>query len=116
MPNRWMPRTALALLGLILALGPILPATAQSLDELRAQGIIAERYDGLVEVRVEDPPARAKQVVERVNAERRKIYRKRAESEGVPVDEVGKIYAQQVLKKAPEGTYFRKPDGTYARK
>ncbi|WP_316977889.1 YdbL family protein [Shumkonia mesophila] len=91
-------------------------AGAASLDEYRAQGIIAERYDGLVEVRANQASPDAERLVKEVNAKRLEIYRQRAQSQGVPAEEVGKIYAQEVAGKAPAGTYFRKPDGSYLRK
>lgn len=116
MSSRFFGRGLLVLAGLLFVVGLAPTAWAQSLDELRAQGIVAERYDGLLEVRVDDPPEGAKALVERINAERSEIYRKRAASEGVPAEEVGKVYAQQISRKAPEGTYFRKPDGSYIRK
>lgn len=89
---------------------------ASKLDQYRAQGIIAERYDGLVEIRSSHAPADARSLVNEVNAKRRDLYRKRAKSQGVPVAEVGKIYASEILGRAPTGTYFKKPDGTYLRK
>jgi hypothetical protein len=89
---------------------------ASALDEYRAQGVIAERYDGLVELRVNQAPPDADRLVKEVNAKRLDIYRKRAQSQGVPVEEVGKIYALELAGTAPAGTYFRKPDGTYVRK
>jgi uncharacterized protein YdbL (DUF1318 family) len=91
------------------------PAGAASLDEYRAQGVIAERFDGLVEVRGQ-APGEAARLVQEVNAKRLEIYRQRAAGQGVPVEEVGKIYALELAGQAPAGTYFRKPDGSYVRK
>lgn len=88
---------------------------ASTLDEYRAQGVIAERYDGLVEVRNPGSPD-AERLVNEVNAKRLEIYRQRAASQHVPVEEVEKIYAAEIAGKAPTGTYFKKPDGSYARK
>ena len=113
-----MADVAKALLGAILATFVAVaapPAGAQSLDAYRAEGVIAERWDGLVEVRG-SAPAEAARLVAEVNARRQALYRERAQSQNVPVEEVGKIYAQEVLGKAPPGTYFRKPDGSYVRK
>jgi uncharacterized protein YdbL (DUF1318 family) len=91
------------------------PAQAASLDELRAAGVIAERYDGFVEVR-QGGSGEAKQIVNSVNAERRRIYQKRADEQGVSIDQVGRVYAQQIFQKAPAGTYFRREDGSYMQK
>ena len=110
-------RSVLALLA-ILAAGLALPgpAAAQSLDQFRSQGVIAERFDGFVEVRASDAPAAARQLVDKVNAERRKVYQDRAAEQGVSPEAVGKVYAEQILKNAPAGTYFKKPDGSYMQK
>lgn len=106
-----------ATLGVIVLLFAVPQATAASkLDQYRAQGIIAERYDGLVELRASGAPTDARSLVNEVNTRRRDLYRKRAASQGVPMEEVGKIYASEILGRAPAGTYFKKPDGTYVRK
>lgn len=105
-----------ALLAVVVLVAVALPAgAASSLDDYRAQGVIAERYDGLVEIRGAAPPEAAR-LVEEVNAKRLAIYRERAETEKVPVAEVGKIYAMEIAGKAPAGTYFKKPDGSFVRK
>ncbi len=110
-------RHMLAALAALLLAGLTFPAGAEpSLDALRAEGVIAERYDGLVEIRVDDPPAGAKAVVEEINAKRREIYRERAEKQGVSQEAVGKVYAKQIVERAPEGTYFKQPDGSYVQK
>jgi uncharacterized protein YdbL (DUF1318 family) len=92
------------------------PSLAKSLDEYRAEGVIAERFDGFVEVRAQSAPAEAKQIVEQVNAKRRELYQQRAEQQNVSADAVGKVYAKQIVESAPAGTYFRQPDGSYVRK
>lgn len=106
--------TLIVMLALIAALGAT-PALAADLDSLRESGVIAERYDGFVEIR-QGGGAEAREIVEEVNAKRREIYRKRAESQDVPVDQVGRVYAKQILEKLPEGVWFRTPDGEYVQK
>lgn len=114
MPSR---RTVLALLaGIALAAGLPGIAAAKGLDQYRAEGVIAERYDGYVELRTNDAPGEAKQIVDQVNAKRRQVYQKRAEQQDVSVEAVGKVYAKQILEKAPAGTYFKQPNGSYVRK
>lgn len=104
-----------AVLAAVAALAIAAPAVAADLDRLRAEGVVAERYDGLLEAR-EGAGAEAKQLVRKINDRRRELYRKRAESQGVSVEQVGKVYAEQILEDAPKGTYFLKPDGSYVRK
>lgn len=115
MPPR---RRAIALLAALCFAVAALPglAQAQNLDQYRAEGVIAERFDGYVEVRVDNPPADAAQVVDEVNAKRREVYQQRAKQQDVAPEAVGKVYAEQILQKAPAGTYFRQPNGSYVRK
>ena len=47
-----------------------------------------------------------------MNAQRRKIYQQRAAEQGASPDRIGRIYAQQILKKAPAGTKFLQQSGT----
>jgi len=106
-----------AVLAAFVVLFATLPAGAASpLDEFRAEGVIAERFDGQVEVRDGVTNADAAKLVSEVNAKRMKIYEERAAKQNVPVSEVGKIYALEIAEKAPAGTYFRKPDGSYVQK
>lgn len=116
-PARLARRLA-ALVVLIAALwaatGPA-PAQQQPLDVYRASGVIAERFDGYVEIReASTPDARA--LVDEVNAKRRALYTRRAEESNVPVEEVGKLFATKIVETAPPGTYFRRPGGEYVRK
>lgn len=104
-----------AILAAVAALAIAAPAVAADLDRLRAEGVVAERYDGLLEAR-EGAGTEAKQLVRKINDRRRELYRKRAESQGVSVEQVGKVYAEQILEDAPKGTYFLKPDGSYVQK
>ena len=112
----------------LLALAPLLGAAAlaaapegaaaqSQLDSYRARGFVAERFDGYVEVREgSGAPADARALVQEVNARRRELYRKRANETDVPVEEVGKLFATKIAEQAPAGAYFRRPDGSYARK
>ena len=104
-----------ALLGLT-ALRPSRVLASDALDSYRAQGVIAERYDGYVELRSASAPADASRLVDEVNAKRRALYQKRAAEQNVPVSEVGKIFAAKIFETAPGGTYFRQPGGGYVRK
>ena len=78
------------------------PLAAQTIDKLRASGAIGERYDGLLLAR----ESGYDDVVAKVNAKRLTIYQKKATKEGVSVEAVGQVYAKQIMKKAPKGTWF----------
>lgn len=111
-------RGLLSVLAVVLAVLWTAPHAAadQALDTYRAAGVIAERYDGYVELRAADAPAEARALVDSVNDQRRAIYARRAEETNVPVEEVGKLYATKITETAPPGTYFRQQSGTYVRK
>lgn len=90
-------------------------AAASKLDQYRTSGVIAERYDGYVEIRGTGPRD-AVSLVRDVNNERRAIYEKRARQQNVPVSAVGILFAKKIVESAPRGTYFKLQDGSYQRK
>jgi uncharacterized protein YdbL (DUF1318 family) len=89
-------------------------AQAQSIDEWRAKGVLGERYDGYVVVRKNDEGAAS--VAIEVNAQRRKIYEQRAKQQKVTPAEVGQVYAAEILRNAPKGTWFQAADGAWRQK
>jgi uncharacterized protein len=95
---------------------PNLAQTGSQLDAYRADGVIAERFDGYVELRDSNAPSEARALVKEVNAKRKALYKRRADEQNVPVKEVGKIFANKIVKTAPAGTYFRQPGGGYVQK
>ena len=95
------------------ALFPV-AAGAQSLNALRASGAVGEGYDGFARVRKAGGGARS--VVDAVNAKRRAIYAERAKEQGTTADQVGRVYARQILGKAPAGTWFLHESGKWVRK
>lgn len=91
-------------------------ALAKPLDELRAEGVVGERFDGLVVARTEKPAAEVTSLVERVNAERRAIYARRAAETNADPAQVGRVYAKEIFERAPKDTWFLQEDGTWLRK
>ena len=102
---------ALLTAGFLTALLPA-PALADQLDDLRRSGAVGERYDGLLVAR----DASASEFVNQVNAQRSSIYQDRAAKQGVSAADVGRVYAKQIVSKAPKGTYFQKEDGSWVQK
>ncbi len=94
------------------------PAYAQSkpLDAPRSSGAVGERYDGYAVVRDAKAPADIRKLVEETNAERRKVYQDQAAAKGAPAEEVGKVYAGQIMTAAPAGWWFQGADGTWVQK
>ena len=115
--STWTRRRVLGLIAstaALLALPPLRMAWADDLDDLRASGVIAERYDGFVMLK--DGGGSAQGVVDKVNAERQAIYAERAKQQNVTADAVGQVYAAQIMSAAPSGTWFLAADGSFARK
>ena len=107
-------RALLAAPFLLLAAG----AAAQSrvLDGPRAAGTVGERYDGYAVVRDQSQAATLGPLVAQVNAERRQVYTQRATAERVSVDQIGRVYAAEILRSAPAGTWFLQESGQWIRK
>ncbi len=93
-----------------------LPAAGQTLDELRSSGVVGERYDGLLVVRDTGASAKIRAIVADINGKRQQIYEQRAKEQGVPADQVGRVYAQEIFQQAPAGTWFLGADGRWTRK
>lgn len=87
-------------------------AHAQSADALRASGAAGERFDGFMEAR----EASAAAAVETINAERRTVYAQRAQEQGISPEQVGRVYAQQILSRAAPGTWIKTEAGQWIRK
>ena len=113
-PSRRRAVIALGLMMFGLSIGAD-AQTARLLDAPRAAGTVGERYDGYAVARGAVPPDLAA-LVQQVNAERRAVYQQRAKSDGVPVEAIGKIYAGEILKSAPPGTWFLGENGQWTRK
>ena len=102
---------------LVCALTPDAGAQSQArfLDAPRATGVVGERYDGYAVVRGAASPD-VVALVDAVNAERRAVYAQRAAADGVPIEAVGKIYAAEIIKSAPKGTWFLSESGQWTQK
>ena len=91
-------------------------ASAKTLAELRADGTVGERYDGIAVVRKDGASEKVKRALAKVNEKRREIYRERAAEEGVTPEQVGRVYARQIYDKAPSGTWFLSEAGEWRQK
>ena len=103
-------RIFLLVLALLLVPAAPQPAAADPLDDLRAQGQIGERFDGFAEARSGASPA-ARDLVEKVNAQRRQIYETQAKKQNVGIDQVGRVYAERIIQKLPSGAWIRTEAG-----
>lgn len=91
-------------------------AAAGPLEDLRKSGAVGERFDGYVVIRDKEPSTELKQAVDEINQKRKAIYEKRAAEEGVPVEQVGRVYASKIVAEAPAGTWFLGEDEVWKQK
>jgi len=109
-------RRLLVLVAVVLMLPVAALAQGRPLDAPRAAGQVGERFDGFAVVRDANAPADVRALVDQANAERRTLYQQRAAGNGTTPDAVGKIYAQEILKAAPAGTWFLQESGQWVKK
>ena len=86
--------------------------SAGSLQDLRASGALGESASGYVVAR--DPSATAE--VASINKKRKAVYSKKATAQGVSIDQVGKVYAKEIIKKVPAGTWIQNQQGQWVKK
>ncbi len=89
--------------------------SAQSLDAARASGVVGERADGYAVIRGDASPE-IRNLVDRVNGERRRIYTERARQQRVSPAQVGAVYAGSIASRAPKGTWIQDSSGGWRRK
>ena len=111
--NKQHRSRALVVLGIVLMAAF---AVAATLEQLRKDGSVGERYDGFVALRSKDTSAEIKDLIDGINAKRRALYQKDAQDEGVPVDQVGRVYAKQLYDEAASGTWFLTEDDGWLQK
>ena len=90
---------SLLLIGLLYAA----PAWSDNLDQLRASGKIGESANGFAVAR----DSAVQSEVEAINEKRKAIYQEKAAAQGVSIDQVGKVYASELFKKVPAGTWIQ---------
>ncbi len=91
-------------------------ARADALDDARAQGAIGERFDGFAAIRDPSASPNTRQLVENINAKRRRLYNEVSTREGTTIASVGRIYARQIVGIVPPGTWILRENGQWVRK
>ena len=112
--NAW--RGLAVALALLFALAGGAWADGRALDAPRAAGTVGERYDGYAELRDPSQAATLGALVAQANDARRKIYIEQAAQQKLTPDQVGRIYAPQILQAAPAGTWFHQESGAWVQK
>ena len=86
-----------------------------TLAALEAQGVIGEKFNGLVELKGSGGDSAASLVAEE-NADRKKIYEFVAKKNGASFDETSKIWARRIQGHAPSGTPIETEPGVWSTK
>ena len=103
----------------VLAFLVVLPLAghADSLDDARAAGLIGERPDGYVAAVSPSPAPNVQQMVDTINAQRRKVYEQLAGEKGVPVEEVAALAAEKTIsQRLQPGWYYMNSAGQWVKK
>jgi uncharacterized protein YdbL (DUF1318 family) len=91
-------------------------AVQESAAELRATGLVGERYDGYLGI-VASAPSRVRAEVDAVNIRRRSHYTELARSRGVVVEEAGAATACEIFAaRIASGQYYLLPDNIWRRR
>ncbi|HEY4165104.1 MAG TPA: YdbL family protein [Dongiaceae bacterium] len=92
-------------------------AFADSLDAARAAGLVGERPDGYVDFVTPNPTPDLQNLVNSINAQRRKVYEQLAGEKGVPAEEVGALAAEKTIsQRLKPGWYYLSSSGQWVKK
>ncbi len=96
----------------------LLPAVtlALTLDEAKAAGWVGERPDGYVGLVRSDAPPGTRDLVNRINAERRANYAAIAARTGTTAEKVGLVAGQKLINATPRGQYVMTQSGQWVAK
>jgi len=87
---------------------PIVPASAQdgALTAAKAAGLVGERPDGLVGAVTPRPTAEIRALVDRINAERMRIYQQAAQRNGATLEDTRRIFRERMVGETPSGQFY----------
>ena len=109
-------KNILLVLSLFLSLGASSLASAQTLDEAKAQGLVGERVDGYVGIVVSNPSTEVRELVTKTNAGRRQVYEDLAKRNNITVEAVGIVSAEKLRDQARPGEYIQSSSGQWQKK
>ena len=93
------------------------PAHAEALDDARAAGQVGERPDGYVALVDANAPASVKSLVDSINRQRRDAYQKIANEKGVPIEQIGALTAEKIIReKLSPGMFYMDAGGAWKQK
>lgn len=108
----------LRLLILVFAVAlPLAPVAAQdALVSAKAAGQVGERPDGLIGAVQPNPSAETRALVERINAERLRVYADTARRNNTTVEVTQRIFGERLVRDTPAGLYYMDAQGRWQRR
>lgn len=107
-----MRRSYSIIAAVLLSLALLGQAWGASLQANRASGALGESISGYVVAR----KSSAKADADATNAKRRAVYAEKAKAQGVSIEQVGRVYAKEIIKKVPKGTWIQNASGKWYQK
>jgi uncharacterized protein len=93
-----------------------LPAAAQDLQEAKRAGWVGEQRDGYLGLVDPGAPPAVRQLIQQVNAERRRNYTAIAAKNGTELNKVELLAAEKAMQRTAAGHFIQGPDGSWVRR
>lgn len=106
---------AVLMIALLLA-GGMSHAQEMSLDEAKSAGLVGEQNDGYLGLVEQDVPSEVRQLVERVNRERRQRYEQIASENDIAVRDVARLAYARAVEATRSGNFVQDDQGNWVRK
>jgi len=111
--KKMMMKLTTALLALFVAVP--LAFAAMTVESAKQQGLVGERTDGMLGI-VAAPTPELKDMVEKINAERKEKYKGIAEKRGTTLEAVQAYAGKKLIEKAGPGEYIQNAAGGWQKK
>jgi len=105
----------LLLIALLLSVG-LSHAQEMSLNEAKSAGLIGEGRDGYIALVQQNVPAQVRELVQRVNQERRERYQEIANENGISVRDVARLAYARAVEATQPGHFVQDDQGNWLRK
>ena len=99
-----------------LGIATITDAHAIDLDTARAQGLVGERFDGLIGATTPNPSPDVLNLIQQVNQGRMAKYRDSASNSGTDINTFRRIMGEKIISTVPSGTQIMGPNGQWMQK
>jgi hypothetical protein len=92
------------------------PVFAQSLQDVKEQGLVGEQRNGYLGLVTNSASAEVRAMIESINAQRRQLYQQIAQQNGIEVRQVAALAYEKAVEATQRGHYIQNAGGTWIRK